>query len=268
MTLLVAVVLCNAVPTLCHGYFGHPWVGAGTFEDFYGSGLMHRFPASYSSGHDDHYYSSYLQEPCPRYHALQHSGWKITEGQQIALQVLLPGVRSKHMHASLVSDSSSVHIQGFRALPPQGRACLPAQAKTTRDGRYEIIEATIPVPAIGNVHQASVKQFRGGLSISMPQHIQDHQPSVHEQTRRSYNHQREGHVEATRPAQMIPPSKLESSGTQSRKPSQQTRVASHSRVTIPPSTGVVVEDDDFPWPEKNLAASEGWLDNRGEFQPY
>jgi len=37
---------------------------------------------------------------------------------------------------------------------------------------------------------------------------------------------------------------------------------------LPPSTGIEVEEVDFPWPEKDPDASEGWIDNRGEFQPY
>jgi hypothetical protein len=31
---------------------------------------------------------------------------------------------------------------------------------------------------------------------------------------------------------------------------------------------VLVEDADFPWPDKNIDAAEGWMDNRGEFQYY
>lgn len=40
------------------------------------------------------------------------------------------------------------------------------------------------------------------------------------------------------------------------------------RAALPSSDGIEVEDADFPWPEKNADASEGWFDNRGDFQYY
>jgi len=40
------------------------------------------------------------------------------------------------------------------------------------------------------------------------------------------------------------------------------------RAALPSSEGIEVEDADFPWPEKNDDASEGWFDNRGDFQYY
>lgn len=36
----------------------------------------------------------------------------------------------------------------------------------------------------------------------------------------------------------------------------------------PPWADIQVEDSEFPWPIKNPDASEGWIDNRGDFQYY
>jgi len=38
--------------------------------------------------------------------------------------------------------------------------------------------------------------------------------------------------------------------------------------TSAPWTDIQVEDSEFPWPSKNPDASEGWVDNRGDFQYY
>jgi hypothetical protein len=51
----------------------------------------------------------------------------------------------------------------------------------------------------------------------------------------------------------------------SHKPAE---VSALPHVMVTCSADIVVEDEDFPWPEKKADAAEGWLDNRGEFQYY
>jgi len=37
---------------------------------------------------------------------------------------------------------------------------------------------------------------------------------------------------------------------------------------LPSSEGIVVVEEEYLYPEKNVDAAEGWTDNRGEFQLY
>jgi hypothetical protein len=49
-------------------------------------------------------------------------------------------------------------------------------------------------------------------------------------------------------------------------PIQETR--KKTSVPLPPSTGIYIEEEDFPWPEKDDDACDGFVDNRGDFQSY
>lgn len=40
------------------------------------------------------------------------------------------------------------------------------------------------------------------------------------------------------------------------------------QVSLPPSDGIEVLEEDYEFPEKDPDASEGWIDVRGEFQSY
>jgi len=299
-----AALLLMIAPATSQSFFGYPHARANAFDDFYGSDLRgwslgaHR----YNEGYDDRYYDDYFghryQAPCPRYQPMQLSNWQLAADGQLALQVSLPGVSQRDSVAQLNRDASAIQIQALRALPSRGRACLPAEAKVSANGRYEILEAAIPVPAIGNAQEASVRQIRGGLRISMPRKPQ-HQSSVpgvegsssridinaQSKSRHPAGDQRRqeegkgmstggGHTKthaaasiaqtrtSPRPSSMVSPvSHIPPAPTH-------TQQVLRPSVILPPSTGIEVEDAEFPWPAKNPDASEGWVDNRGEFQAY
>jgi len=152
------------------------------------------------------------------------------------------------------------------------------------NGRYEILEAVVPVPVTGNVREANIRQMRGGMRISMPQESQyqstaqqvesssgridgsgagDSQMSVgggHVKTQATASN-----VQTRRPP--TPSSTLSDVG-HIPPPRAHMQQALRPRLILPPSTDIEVEDAEFPWPEKHPDASEGWVDNRGEFQAY
>jgi hypothetical protein len=40
------------------------------------------------------------------------------------------------------------------------------------------------------------------------------------------------------------------------------------QVSLPPSDGIEIVEEEYEYPEKDADASEGWVDIRGEFQSY
>lgn len=239
---------------------------------------------------------------------MQFSDWQISANRHLTLQVSLPGVHHDDMEASLSNDASSINIQGVRSLPSGGRACLPRDAKVSANGRYEILSLAIPVPSIGDANGASIRKLRGGLRISMPpqtqsqegerrlvgtgeadqkpkndaerSHVAPSTPHAPPKTSAAKNKRKEdgsAHIQA-RARQTTPPhveteasntaASTARTGSSLQGPTKAERPLRHPPVSLPSSTGIEVEEADFPWPEKNPEACEGWLDNRGEFQFY
>jgi len=268
--------LIMPAPTESHSVFGHPWPGTRGFDDFYGHGRGHRTPAfngyGFGDGYDDDY-DNYFQQraPCPRYQSMHLSDWQVAANQQLVLDISLPNVRHQDMRASLSSDGSTIHMKAWRHLPARGRACLPAGASVSHDGRYEVLEADIPVPGMVDGERASMRELRGGMRISVPHRPRPQEMSAPRRgwpqataTRDEGSSSGRSRTHANAHREAAATAALPGSRTQG--PSEYAR----ARVTValPPSTGIQVEDDVFPWPQKNPDASEGWLDNRGDFQFY
>lgn len=267
--------------------FGGRWAGMGGFHDYYGSGrdawgrgFDDRRYQGYADDYEDDYYDDYYghryEAPCPEYQATELTSWRVAAGRQqqpsISMQVSFPGVEHQHMDAWLSKDSSAVHVQGFRSLPARGRECLPAHAKVSADGQYEILEAAIPVPRVGDANGASVHHVRGGLRIDMPRRTPPRTASPARDARRHAAAARVD-VDAHRhedPIAEAPPSEQTASRrSQAAIQKVVSNMAKRTPLVLPWSNqGIEIEDDEFPWPEKHADACEGWLDNRGEFQFY
>lgn len=293
-SLLILGFIMMSVTVAGQSFFGHPWSGAAGFGDMLGSGFDEypaynnrynnrynhrygRYPARHRSYYDDYHdeYYERFHDPCPRYEPMQISDWNVGRNQHLVLQVSLPDVHYRDTETWLSKDGSLIHTEGYRSLPLQGRGCLPAGAKVSRDGRYEILSAAIPVPGKGDVQKASVRQMRdgNGLIISMPQRTQ-RQPAPVQSERKAFgtendnvnSRQRDMSNGASQKSYTTSATAPLEDHTAALQESVHTQKRSH--VVLPPSTGIQVEDIDFPWPEKSPDACSGWVDNRGEFQSY
>lgn len=269
-------------PISSQSVFGHPWASSRGVDDFYGHGYRHHQPGFGNHGfgdwHDDDY-DDYFHRPapCPRYQSMHVSDWKVASDQQIALDVALPHVRNEDMRLSLSDDDSNIHVKAWRALPARGRACLPESASVSRDGRYEILEANIAVPGIADGAKASMRPLRGGIRLLVPRRPRPIDvSSVYQSQTQTANVRGEksssgrGHADGqtSRDQPRVAASKTVGGDAKRYKKATHKYARSPVKVTLPPSTGIVVEDAAFPWPKKNADASEGWVDNRGDFQYY
>jgi hypothetical protein len=293
------------MPAVEAGFFaGAPGFG---FDGFYGSGLgglpsrydsrYHNkygdfYPGSYHGrhsqydgeyGHDD-YYDHF--QPCPRYRPMQVSNWQMSSRDQLLLEVSVPDVHHQNVDAWLSRDASSIHVKGLRALPPQGPRCLPSSTKLSKTGHYEILEMSISVPNNADIGRATVQKLRGGLKISMPRQVQLGQPeiqkvsmpadgnSIHSQKPKLDATQSRSVMQNSRKARITGMSRGDMTtdphieATRSRAVHNPAPTVMHPKVVLPPSTGIEVEDAEFPWPEERPDAAAGWIDNRGEFQFY
>jgi hypothetical protein len=209
--------------------------------------------------------------PCPQYEPLQTSEWRDISGLKLGLRVSLPNVEYENMDVRLGKDGTTMHVRGVRGLPVYGRRCLPRGAHMSSDGRYEILEVDVSVPAEGDAQKNHVRHVRGGLQIEVPRRARPPMPPSRRHSKRNGAtaqdaqsgsiHAETQQVSAQDTAQSSP---LKYNSV---RPMRLGRPARTS-IVLPPSTGIHVEDADFPWPDKNEDASEGWTDNRGESQSY
>lgn len=203
-----------------------------------------------------HNYDPYYQRPtpCPRYEPAQLSRWTEGPAGAASLQAVLPGVRSEHREASLSSDGLRLHVRGWRPLPAGGRACVPRDARLSRDGRYELLEVSAPVPAVLDTSKATLRRTDEGLAVTMPLLAG------------------QGHGGGTAAESAAAASPATPAGQKRPTPAPQRRRVPPApkvlRPTLPPSDGLVVEEEELPPLEKRPDASEGWFDLRGEFQRY
>lgn len=288
--------------------WGHPWARYGGVHDSYDHGYGHSYHPAFFDNNYDRYggedaYDGYFQRrnPCPQYRPVQLSGWRAAADQTLSVDVELPNVRNQDVRASLSSDGSTIHVKAWRPVPPRGLACLPPSASVSGDGRHEILGAEVRIPEIADGHGATMRELRGGLRFIAPRRHPtptSDRSREHASTLRDRAHAQadpQSAVNAPRPSstpmdvdgpsrsvrgdisppRRAPPSGVASaasvaggvdSGSQS--PRRYAQPLMRRAMDLPTSTGISVEDAPFPWPEKAADASEGWLDNRGEFQFY
>lgn len=254
------VYVAAAVVTLCwasvdaQSHFGFPRHRFGGFHDELGFG-----GSSLSRQDDAHHPYAYQRPVCPQYKPMQISEWQLVRsanGDRHKIQVVLPQVRAQDRRTQLSSDGRYLEILGLRPVPARGRfrapECLPQDAQVSRDGQYEILEASVPLPHGADVGRATVRQYgTQGVEVlvpSRPVRAQTEQPAATKPFTRATAISAEHANRLRRPAVPTLPAR--------------------PKVVLPSSHGVVVVDEDFPYPEKESDASSGWMDNRGEFQSY
>lgn len=138
-------------------------------------------------------------------------------------------------------------------------------------------QALIPVPVHGDFQRTTMRKIWGGLRISMPQRVTSSisASSVASKLAHAGVPRNSDLRSGLRQASAQTAGAQQSEATHSiarerRTPDLRMRAQSKMRgsVNLPSSTGIHVEDAEFPWPEKSSDASAGWYDNRGDFQPY
>jgi hypothetical protein len=240
--------------------FGHPWRGADAWNGF-GNGF-HSGLHGYDNGYSDRYYDDYFGQlnraPCPHYSPIRHSQWQLKADRELSVKVSMPDVETHDMEARLAEDGSTITVIGTRPLPSRRRACLPAEVQIAPNGRYEVLETTVPVPRSGDAQSARVRRLNEAMIISMPRIPQ---PAESKPTRNSFAN---GRAHDT-PSLSLPKS-IRYDQAKLHEPTSPKAVS--ARASLPPSTGIHVEDAEFPWPLKSEDASTGWFDNRGDFQSY
>merc|ERR1712232_1508519 len=106
-----------------------------------------------------------------------------------------------------------------------------------------------------------MRQMHGGVRIAMP--IRKlHRTSARHNTEGSSTRRGAGQAsvpEAVHPQESI--ASVRGRDLDAHRASAPGAPAERPHVVLPPSTGVLVEDAEFPWPEKNADAAAGWLDN-------
>lgn len=186
---------------------------------------------------------------------MQISEWQLS-GDGYKIHAILPQVRAQDRRTQISSDGRYLEILGLRPVPSHGRfrapECLPQDAKVSRDGQYEILEASVPLPHGADTGRATVRQYGAqGVEVlfpGRPTRIQAEQPA------------------ATRPS-VLGIAKSAEHAKRLMRPAVP-KLPARPKVVLPSSDGVAVVDEDFPYAEKRADASSGWMDNRGEFQSY
>lgn len=208
------------------------------------------------------------------------SEWTRQPDGRLSLTVLLPGVRQENWEAWPSEDGKRLHVHGFRPLPARGRQCLPQRARLSRDGRHELLEAVVPFPAGAQPSKAELRQERHGLRVTVP--LAPRRLEVPPQLRQLHLGEQASQRPDNGPTQKLPHGQHGPPGPQLERPTQpQAQVAPATsspparptpppapKLNLPPSTGLVVEEEDYPEPAKRPDAASGWLDNRGEFHSY
>lgn len=249
--------------------------GLNAFDSF--GGLPRRPRRMFDSDYMD--YDRYYQPPpCPQYQSMRLSEWTRQPDGRLSLAVLLPGVRQENREAWLSEDGKRLHIRGIRPLSARGRQCLPQSARLSRDGRHELLEATVPLPSGAQPSRAELRQERQGLRVTVPLAPRriEVPPELPPQHLGQQPSQRPDHG----PTQQLPHGQQGPPGLQLERPAQNQAAPATSspparptpppapKLNLPPSTGLVVEEEDYPEPAKRPDAASGWLDNRGKFHSY
>mmetsp|Transcript_98594 Transcript_98594/g.234863 ORF Transcript_98594/g.234863 Transcript_98594/m.234863 type:complete len:259 (-) Transcript_98594:192-968(-) len=255
LRLIIASTLLTAA--LAYSGYGFPGYRSSSydfepFHQFGGFGSHRAWP----------YHEEAYRPPCPQYKPMELGDWEeaITPyGGAYQLSVMLPGVHPQNRLVELLEGGRGVHISGYRQVPTRGRVraleCLPDDARLSRDGRYEILDAKVLFPQDADASQASVRHGRQGLEVTAPLR---REPRVRLPPRvpaEAMQHERpQPAVEETR---------------RNSKPSVSSRRIATAELQMAPRTdGIEITEEEYPYPEKDPDAAEGWFDNRNEFQPY
>lgn len=223
---------------------------------------------SYEAGQRHTQLRQEVPQSCPEYQGIEVSDW-VMRGKGIwAARVALPGVNSKHHQVSVDESGTGLKIWAARPLPSR-QVCLPTDTKVLEDRSAEILETVVSVPADCDASRATVRNVQGGLEILVPMS----KPSVEHvgQTgRRDTSDLRTSNSEAGEQESHYAGLKhFHRAGKQ--EVSYKTRTCSARAAwlcELPSSHGIEVIEEDFPHPEKNSDAAEGYWDNRGMFQYY
>eukprot|EP00438_Fugacium_kawagutii_P005931 Skav229281 [mRNA] locus=scaffold952:380371:386639:- [translate_table: standard] len=151
----------------------------------------------------------------------------------------------------------------------------------TEDGRFEILEASVRVPP-GDMSRATVRQLRHGLEITVPRkvhHVPHHVPhGMPHQQASPVDFQAEFERKSSSPSSPSSPSFFQEKGevhsketmdepptvTESTEsttePTVSPKASKESKVSLPPSDGIQVLEEEYEFPEKDPDASEGWID--------
>jgi hypothetical protein len=194
------------------------------------------------------------------------SKWEKMPSGDFLLRGALPGVRSNARRVQLDQSGTTLHIQAARPVPARGRRCLPSSAKISPDGRFEVYEASVALPPATDGARGTVQQTSNGFEVLVPR-----SPSA--------KHRSPIVADLEQGTQMKPIQESILGDEQLRSPSLRRDVTqdfAKTRVNPSPKPetvpeipeGVEVVDVEPEEPLKNTDASEGWYDNRGDFQQY
>jgi len=212
--------------------------------------------------------------PCPEYQPMRVSNWEKLPTGYFLLRGTLPSVRSDARNVWLDQDGTMLHIKAVRPVPARGRQCLPPTARISSDGRFEVYEASMPLPRAANAAGGTVRQTSNGIEVVMP-----FLPAVNRPSPSPANVARETAMAgATHEAHMKPTKKSWREEKQLRLTSQDTERKVSGKTRVNPTRmpkaqpkipeGIEVIDMEPEEPLKNPDASGGWYDNRGDFQLY
>jgi len=175
--------------------------------------------------------------PCPRYEPARVSDWEV-QSSRLTLDVTFPKVEQRTLRTWLDAEESVIRISGLRSIHRRDRDCLPESSRFTADGRHEILEVAVPLPKGGIKEDLTAQRLQGGLRLFMP---------------------------------------LKSLAQASPKPASYASISASDAPTkfthemhrhLPKDLDVIVEDVTYDWPEKEIDASEGYFDSRGDFYEY
>lgn len=208
--------------------------------------------------------------PCPQYEPMRISNWETMPTGHFLLRGTLPGVRSNGRRVWLDQSGTTLHIQAARRVPARGRRCLPPNARISSDGRHEVYETSVALPRAADAAGGTIQQTSNGIEVLLPlrPEAKQHQPvmpHVEHETRMNPAQKPMHGEKQLRSVNSVAqdPSKTHAIPPQLRESPTRTPKAPHK---IP--EGVEVNDVEPEEPAKNPNASEGWWDNRGEFQYY
>lgn len=196
---------------------------------------------------DPNYYYNPGSPYCPQYEGLKVSDWEMVDsprGSGYFLQAIFPGVTPRERQVQLTEDRTQLYVRGIRPVQTR-RACLPRTARVSADGRSELIEVVVPLPANVDVGAMKLLRTRNGLEVFLP----------------TMPHERP--VPGSNADTLVPQSTPSRINTRAR-PTQIQRPV----IKLPPSDGLEVIAEEYDELPKKPDACSGWTDNRGEFHLY
>lgn len=210
-------------------------------------------------------------QPCPEYQPMRVFDWEKLPTGDFLLRSALPGVRSNARHVWLDRSGSALHIKAARPVPLSGRRCLPSSARVSSDGRFEVYETSVPLPLDANAAGGTIKQTSYGIDVLLPRlpTARSSVPKSSPSPKRSIIAQ-ETHANPTE-AKIKNDRENRHQGQlhAPREPSQIHAIPAPMPQALPEiPEGVEVIDIEPEESLKNPDATEGWYDNRGEFQLY